>query len=95
MKTALISTYTMREALMQRLLQEGYEVTILTHTNSFVSHVEKTGLKVVNIGSGNLNPVKVSKYIYNLYSALKKLNPMCALHLASGLLFGAILLPGL
>lgn len=74
-ENGLLSTYTMRDALMRRLLKEGHDVTILTHTNSFVSQVEKTGLKVINIGSGNLNPVKVSKYIYNLYTALRKINP--------------------
>lgn len=74
-ENGLFSTYTMRDGLMQRLLKEGYDVTILTHTNSFVSQVEKTGLKVINIGSGNLNPVKVSKYIFNLYRALKRLQP--------------------
>jgi UDP-N-acetylglucosamine:LPS N-acetylglucosamine transferase len=74
-ENGLFSTYTMREALMQQLLREGYEVTVLTHTNSFVSQVEKTGLKVIHIGSGNLNPVKVSKYIYHLYSSLKKVAP--------------------
>ncbi|MEO5650833.1 MAG: glycosyltransferase, partial [Ginsengibacter sp.] len=74
-ENGLFSTYTMREALMQRLLREGCEVTILTHINSFVSQVEKTGLKVIHIGSGNMNPVKVSKYIYHLYRALKKIEP--------------------
>jgi len=74
-ENGLFSTYTMREGLMQRLLKEGYDVTILTHTNSFVSQVEKTGLHVMNIGSGNLNPWKVLKYIFNLYSALKKIQP--------------------
>lgn len=74
-ENGLFSTYTMRDGLMQRLLKEGYEVTILTHTNSFVSQVEKTGLKVINIGSGNLNPVKVSKYILNLYRSLKEIRP--------------------
>lgn len=74
-ENGLLSTYTMRDGLMKRLLQEGYDVTVLTHTNSFVAQVEKTGLKVINIGSGNINPVKVSKYIYNLYSALKKIDP--------------------
>ena len=74
-ENGLLSTYTMRDGLMKRLLQEGYDVTVLTHTNSFVAQVEKTGLKVINIGSGNINPVKVSKYIYNLYSALKKIKP--------------------
>jgi len=74
-ENGLFSTYTMRDGLMQRLLKEGYDVTILTHTNSFVSQVEKTGLHVINIGSGNLNPWKVLKYIFNLYSALKKIQP--------------------
>ncbi len=74
-ENGLFSTYTMRDGLMQRLLKEGYDVTILTHTNSFVSQVEKTGLKVINIGSGNLNPVKVSKYIFNLYKSLKEIRP--------------------
>ncbi len=74
-ENGLISTYTMREALMLRLVQEGCEVYILTHTNKFVSQVEKMGLKVVNVGSGNLNPVKVSRYIYNLRKSLKKIRP--------------------
>lgn len=74
-ENSLFSTYTMRDSLMKRLLQEGYDVTILTHTNSFVEHVEKTGLRVINIGSGNLNPFKVFKYILNLYRALKKIQP--------------------
>ena len=74
-ENGLISTYTMREALMMRLLQEGCDVYILTHTNRFVPQVEKMGLKVINIGSGNLNPLKVSRYIYNLRRALKKIKP--------------------
>ncbi len=74
-ENGLLSTYTMREALMLRLVQEGCDVYILTHTNRFVSQVEKMGLKIVNIGSGNLNPLKVSRYIYNLRKALKKIKP--------------------
>jgi glycosyltransferase involved in cell wall biosynthesis len=74
-ENGLISTYTMREALMLQLIREGCEVYILTHTNSYVTQVEKMGLKVVNIGSGNLNPIKVSRYIYNLRRALKKIKP--------------------
>ncbi|MGH2566457.1 MAG: glycosyltransferase, partial [Ginsengibacter sp.] len=74
-ENGLISTYTMREALMLRLIHEGCEVYILTHTNRFVTQVEKMGLKVVNVGSGNLNPLKVSRYIYNLRKALKKIKP--------------------
>src|SRR5690606_14230269 len=57
------------------LMKEGYEVYVLTHTNSFAAQVEKTGIKVINIGSGNLHPVKVSKYIYNLFTSLKRIKP--------------------
>jgi len=74
-ENGLISTYTMRESLMLFLIQEGCEVYILAHTNNFVSQVEKMGLKVINVGSGNLNPLKVFRYIYNLREALKKINP--------------------
>jgi len=74
-ENGLLSTYTMREGLMMHLLKEGCDVYILTHTNRFVTQVEKMGLKVINIGSGNLNPIKVSRYIYNLRRALKKIKP--------------------
>lgn len=74
-ENGLFSTYTMREGLMMHLLNEGCVVYILTHTNRFVPQVEKLGLKVINIGSGNLNPLKISRYIYNLWSALKRIKP--------------------
>ena len=74
-ENSLFSTYTMRDSLMKTLLEKGCEVTILTHTNNFVAHVEKTGLKVINIGSGNLNPIKIFKYILNLFLALREIKP--------------------
>jgi glycosyltransferase involved in cell wall biosynthesis len=74
-ENSLFSTYTMRDGLMKTLMQKGCEVTILTHTNSFVSHVEQTGLKVIHIGSGNLNPFKIFKYNLNLFRALKRIKP--------------------
>lgn len=74
-ENGLFSTYTMRDSLMKRLMKEGYEVYVLTHTNSFAAQVEKTGIKVLNIGSGNLHPIKVSKYIYSLFTSLKEIKP--------------------
>ncbi len=74
-ENGLISTYTMREGLMLRLLKEGCKVYIITHTNKFLPQVEKMGLKVLNVGSGNMNPFKVARYIYNLRRALKKIKP--------------------
>jgi glycosyltransferase involved in cell wall biosynthesis len=91
-ENSLFSTYTMRDSLMKRLLKEGYEVTILTHTNTFVSHVEKTGLRVINIGSGNLNPFKILIYIYHLYRALKKLKPdLCLIFSIRPAIFGNLI----
>ncbi len=75
LENGLFSTYSMREGLMLRLLKEGCIVYVLTHTNKFVPQVEKMGLKVCNVGSGNLNPFKVARYIYNLRRALKKIEP--------------------
>lgn len=74
-ENGLFSTYSMRDSLMKRLLKEGYEVFVLTHTNGFAKEVEKTGIKVINIGSGNIHPIKVSKYIYKLYTSLKQIKP--------------------
>jgi len=74
-ENGLFSTYTMRESLMLHLLKEGCEVYILTHANRFLPQVEKMGLKVIDVGSGNLNPIKVSRYIYMLRKSLKKIKP--------------------
>ncbi|MEP6582782.1 MAG: glycosyltransferase family 4 protein [Ginsengibacter sp.] len=74
-ENGLISTYTMREGLMLRLLREGCKVYVITHTNKFVPQVEKMGLKVLNVGSGNLNPFKVASYIYNVRKQLKRIKP--------------------
>lgn len=74
-ENGLFSTYTMRDALMKRLLQEQYDVTVLTHTNKFQKHVEKSGIHVIHVGSGNVNPVKVAKYVYRMFKALRKLKP--------------------
>lgn len=74
-ENGLLSTYTMREGLMLALLRQGCEVHIIAHTNTFVSQVEKMGLKVHNVGSGNMNPFRVARYIYNVRKALKNINP--------------------
>ncbi len=74
-ENGLFSTYTMREGLMLRLVQEGCQVYVITHTNKFLPQVEKMGLTVFNVGSGNLNPFKVARYIYNVRKVLKQIDP--------------------
>ena len=91
-ENGLFSTYTMRDGLMKKLMEEGYDVTILAQTNSFVSQVEKTGLHVINIGSVVSNPIKVFKYIFNVYSALRKIKPdVCLTFSIRPAIFGNII----
>lgn len=75
----LISTYTMREALVLRLRDEGYQIYVITHTNKFVETVEKWGINVINVGSSNDNPLEIFKYIHGVYKALKKIQPTVCL----------------
>lgn len=74
-ENGLISTYTMRDGLMKKLLSEGYEVTVMTHTNHNKAKVEETGIKVIDVGSGNVNPFKIALYIYRLFINLRSIKP--------------------
>jgi len=71
----LLSTYTMREALMLRLRDQGYDIYVITHTNKFVSIVQKWDINVLHIGSSNQNPMEVLRYMYHLYKALRRIRP--------------------
>jgi len=91
-ENGLFSTYTMRDGLMKKLMEEGYDITILAQTNSFVSQVEKTGLHVINIGSVVSNPIKVFKYIFNVYTAIRKIKPdVCLTFSIRPAIFGNII----
>lgn len=75
MENGLISTYTVREGLMQELLNQDFEVYVLTHTNQFKEEVEKMGLKVIDVGSGNTSPLRIISYIKKVYRCMKKIDP--------------------
>jgi len=75
LENGLISTYTAREALMNKLVSLNYEVYVLTHTNQYCKKVEEMGIKVINIGSANFNPLKIGSYIFRLWQNLQKINP--------------------
>ncbi len=75
MENGLISTYTVREGLMQELLNQDFEVYILTHTNQFKEEVENMGLKVIDVGSGNTSPLKIFTYIRKVYRCMKQIKP--------------------
>ena len=75
MENGLISTYTMRNELMRELLNQNFEVHVLTHTNQFKKEVEDSGLKVYNVGSGNTNPVKILIYIWKVFYFMRQIQP--------------------
>lgn len=75
MENGLISTYTVREGLMRELLNRDFEVYVLTHTNQFKEEVEKMGLKVIDVGSGNTSPLKIFSYVRKVYRSMKDINP--------------------
>lgn len=75
MENGLLSTYTMREALMLRLRDEGYKVYVITHTNQYQKVVQEWGIEVIHVGSSNQNPFGVLRYIYRLYRTLRKIKP--------------------
>ncbi len=75
MENGLISTYTMREELMRELLNQNFEVHVLTHTNQFKKEVEDSGLKVYNVGSGNTNPIKILIYICKIFYFMRQIQP--------------------
>src|SRR5258706_7902390 len=71
----LLSTYTMREALMLRLKDERCEITVITQSNQYINLVQNWGIKVIDVGFSNQNPLKGLKYIYKVYRALKNTKP--------------------
>jgi glycosyltransferase involved in cell wall biosynthesis len=75
MENGLISTYTMRNELMHELLNQNFEVHVLTHTNQFKKEVEDSGLKVYHVGSGNTNPFKILIYICKVFYFMRQIQP--------------------
>ena len=75
MENGLISTYTMRNELMLALLNQNFEVHVLTHTNQFKKEVEDSGLKVYHVGSGNTNPLKILMYVCKVFYFMRRVQP--------------------
>ncbi|MEO5648225.1 MAG: glycosyltransferase family 4 protein [Chitinophagaceae bacterium] len=75
LENGLLSTYTMREALMLRLRDEGHKVYVITHTNQYQKVVQEWGIDVIHVGFSNQNPIGVLRYIYRVYKSLKTIRP--------------------
>ena len=71
-----IATSTIRAELMNALVKEGYEVSVLTELDdSFHSWENNDQLKFVNVGVSVMNPVKAIRYQRRLYKELKRIKP--------------------
>jgi glycosyltransferase involved in cell wall biosynthesis len=69
----IISTNTVRQKLTQVLIDQGYDVTILsTGTQKELAIAKSKNFKVIDIGTSNTKPGDVLVYIKNLRAALKK-----------------------
>jgi glycosyltransferase involved in cell wall biosynthesis len=74
-ENSLLATYTIRAALMKRLMNEGYDVYVVTAADEMQAEVEKQGIHVVNVGSSRQNPLEIFNYMRKLYKALKLIKP--------------------
>lgn len=75
LENGLISTYTAREGLMRQLVAQDFEVYVLTQANQYCHRAEQMGVQVIDIGSANFNPMKISGYLFHLQSCLRKIKP--------------------
>lgn len=75
LENGLISTYTAREALMRQLVAHNFEVYVLTHVNQYCEKAREMGVQVINIGSANFNPFKISGYLFQMQAYLRKIQP--------------------
>lgn len=72
----IFSTNTARLKLTQVLIDEGYNVTILsTGTKKELINARKKGFKIIDVGTSNTNILDVMKYLRNLRKELKQTRP--------------------
>ncbi len=69
----IISTNTVRQKLTQVLIDQGYNVTVLsTGTPKEIAIAEGKGFKVIDVGTSNTNIADVFNYMKNLRRALRE-----------------------
>ena len=70
-----IASGTIRADLMNALVNEGYDVYVLTELDKSFDPAINTNIHFVNVGVSVLNPVAALKYMYRLRKALKQIKP--------------------
>lgn len=71
----IISTNTVRQKLTQVLMQNGYNVTVLsTGTEKELAIARGKGFNVIDVKTSNTNPLHVFSYMRNIKTALQQTN---------------------
>ncbi len=70
------ASVTIRSALMNALVKNGFEVYILSHGKlEYAEQLKNIQATCVEIGTSNTNPIEVIKYIGRLYKEIKNIKP--------------------
>lgn len=72
----ILATNTIRKKLTSSLIEYGFEVTVLTTgSEEDMTVAKKPGIKVLDIGSSGEDLNSIYRYVKQLHSALKKIEP--------------------
>ena len=82
MKIALIANdttfiYNLRREVLEKLVEEGHQVTVLCQFRSHREALEQIGCQIydIPIGRRSTNPLADIRLLYNFFQVLKKINP--------------------
>ena len=71
----IIATNTIREKLTRTLMEQGFDVTVLTTgTEADLQQARQKGFKVIDVKGSTQNPLHIVSYMRNLTKALKQTN---------------------
>lgn len=72
----IIATNTIRQTLTKRLMEEGYEVTVLTTgTAEGIAMARQNGFSIIDVKGSTQDPRDIIRYMRNIRGALKSLKP--------------------
>lgn len=72
----ILATLTIRKKLTQALMDEGYQVTVLTTgTESELNLARQMGIKVINVKTGGEKILEVINYFWKLRRSIRQIKP--------------------
>ena len=69
--------YNLRREILEKMVEEGHEVTVLCQFRSHIEALEQIGCRLYNIpiGRRNTNPLADIRLLYNFFQMLRKIKP--------------------